>query len=111
MKKSFSYECLRHLFLLNSKIVHLFLFAGWQQLFWRKILLIQKQEISLHTPHPDPAKGGGFHKFPPPLMGGGEGEGDYANLLNSFAIFRSNRVVRILLLTIISLRVYQTLKL
>jgi len=42
-----------------------------------KLALIQKQEISLHTPHPNPAKGRELHKFPPPSMGGGEGEGDY----------------------------------
>ena len=38
--------------------------------------LIQEQEISLPPPHPNPAKGGELHKFPPPLMGGGKGEGD-----------------------------------
>ena len=55
--------------------------------------LIQKQEISLHMrmhsyepPHSNPAKGGGLRKSPPPLMGGGKGEGDYVNLFNSFAI-------------------------
>ncbi len=52
--------------------------------------LTQKQEIGLYTPHPNPAKhsyefptrGEGTsqtglrHKFPPPLMGGDEGEGE-----------------------------------
>ena len=73
--------------------------------------LIQKQERSLHTPHPDPAKGGELHKSPPPLIGstirqahgaersrstsslqvgGGEGEGDHDNLFNSFAIVSGN---------------------
>jgi heptosyltransferase-2 len=51
-------------------------------------LLIQREEISLPTPHPIPLPQGerGLPKFPPPLMGGGKGEGDYVNLLNSFAI-------------------------
>jgi len=48
--------------------------------------IIQKQEISLYPPYPNPAKGEGLRKYPPPLMGGGEGEGDYINLFNSFAI-------------------------
>ncbi len=30
--------------------------------------------ISLLAPHPNLAKGGGLHKFPPPLMGRGEVE-------------------------------------
>ena len=94
MKKPF-------LSLLNSKIVYLFLFAGWGRLFWRRSLLIQKQEISLQPPYLNPAKGEGLRKFPPPLMGRGEGEGDYINLFNSFAAFRSNRVARTLLLAII----------
>ncbi|MCK4386144.1 MAG: GNAT family N-acetyltransferase [candidate division Zixibacteria bacterium] len=47
--------------------------------------LIQKQEISLHTPHPNPPKGEELPRFPPPLMGGGKGEGDYVNLFDSFA--------------------------
>jgi hypothetical protein len=54
--------------------------------------LIQKsagsngQRISLHTPHPDPLPQGErrLHKFPPPLMGGGKGEGDYVGLFKSF---------------------------
>jgi hypothetical protein len=47
------------------------------------VVLIQTQEISLHTPHPrlwrdfqpNPLLQGerGLHRFPPPLMGGGEG--------------------------------------
>jgi hypothetical protein len=34
--------------------------------------------MNLHTPHPDPLPQGerGLHKFPPPLTGGGQGEGD-----------------------------------
>ncbi len=40
--------------------------------------LIQEQEISLSPPHPNPLPQGEreLHKFPPPLMGGGKGEGD-----------------------------------
>ena len=48
--------------------------------------LIQTQEISLHTPNPLPQGERGLHKFPPPLMGGGQGEGNDVNLFNSFAI-------------------------
>jgi len=50
--------------------------------------LRQKQEISLHTPHPNPLRQGEreLHKSPPPLTEGGEGEGDYVNLFNSLAI-------------------------
>ncbi len=58
----------------------------WQEVLKLKDKLIQKQEISLHTLHPNPTKGGGLHKFSPPLMGGDKGEGDYVNLFNSFAI-------------------------
>jgi peptidoglycan/xylan/chitin deacetylase (PgdA/CDA1 family) len=39
---------------------------------------IQEQEITLSPPHPNPLPQGerGLRKFPPPLMEGGEGEGD-----------------------------------
>ncbi|MCK4427591.1 MAG: TonB-dependent receptor plug domain-containing protein, partial [candidate division Zixibacteria bacterium] len=47
MKKSFSYECLHHLFLLNSKIVHLFIFAGWDQFFLRKISAFRSNHVAL----------------------------------------------------------------
>ena len=59
------------------------------------VVLIQTQEISLHTPHPNPLPQGerGLHRFPPPLMGGGEGEGDYVNLFNSFAIVLQNHKI------------------
>jgi len=40
------------------------------------LLLIQRGKSSLHI----------LHQFPPPLRGGGKGEGDYFNLLNSFTI-------------------------
>ncbi|MCK4224356.1 MAG: TonB-dependent receptor, partial [candidate division Zixibacteria bacterium] len=46
MKKYFSYECLRHLFLLNSKIVHLSLSAEWDRLFWRSILRFRSNRIA-----------------------------------------------------------------
>jgi len=44
--------------------------------------------MSLHAPSPCPLPPGerGLHKFPPPSMGGAEGEGEYFNLLNPFAI-------------------------
>jgi hypothetical protein len=50
--------------------------------------LRQKQEISLHTPHPDLLRQGEreLHKFPPPLTGRAQGEGDHVNLFNSAAI-------------------------
>ena len=54
---------------------------------------MQKQEISLHTPHPNPAKysyesiGRGLPKFPPPLMGGGEGEGDAYAFIRIMSIY------------------------
>jgi len=72
-----------------------------KELKYLTLLLIQKQK---RTPHPYPAMHfaslnpmgftsfnlpqgeRGFIKFPPPLMGGVEGEGDYVNLLNSFSI-------------------------
>jgi len=58
--------------------------------------LIQTQEIGLHTPHPFASLRAGSDPLPqgeraprkssPPSMGGGKGEGDYVNLLNSLAI-------------------------
>jgi len=50
------------------------------------LLLIQRGKSSLHT----------LHQFPPPLTGGGKREGDYFNLLNSFAII----MALLLLLTV-----------
>jgi Uri superfamily endonuclease len=41
--------------------------------------LAAKQEMSSYTPYLNPAKGEGLHKFPPPLMGGGKGEGGVVN--------------------------------
>ncbi|MFQ6003810.1 MAG: ribosomal RNA small subunit methyltransferase A, partial [Candidatus Zixiibacteriota bacterium] len=41
--------------------------------------LIQKQKISLHTPLPQEERE--LHEFPPPLMGGGQEEGDSINSL------------------------------
>jgi heptosyltransferase-2 len=62
-------------------------------------LPIQREEISLPTPHPIPPTDftslnlpqgeKGLPKFPPPSMGGGKGEGDLLNWLNSFAIDRT----------------------
>ena len=45
----------------------------------------------IETPHPNPLPQGerGLCKFPPPLMGGGEGEGDDVNLFNSFVVVQS----------------------
>jgi len=53
-----------------------------------KELLIQAQEIGLHTPHLYPLPQGErkLDELPPPSMGGGKGEGDSVNLFNSFAI-------------------------
>jgi hypothetical protein len=50
--------------------------------------LLQAEEISLHTPHPNPLPQGEreLHKFLPLLMGGGQGEGEDVNLFNSFVI-------------------------
>ena len=72
------------------------IFDAYQKFVNPRIKLIQKQKISLHPPHPrlwrdfqpNPLPQGerGLHKFPPPLMGGGKGEGDYVNLFNSFVI-------------------------
>jgi hypothetical protein len=54
------------------------------------------RKISLHSPHPNPLPSFDtesqdevqgereLHKLPPPLMGGGKGEGDYVSLFNSF---------------------------
>ncbi|MFQ6031477.1 MAG: DUF123 domain-containing protein [Candidatus Zixiibacteriota bacterium] len=67
-------------YLLDSALIKkVFLFTNGK--------LVAKQKISSHTPHPNPLPQGvrGLHKFPPPLMGGGEREGDYVNLFNSFA--------------------------
>ncbi len=71
-------------FLVNSILIG----AGLYFLFQMIQKLIQKQETSSHPPHPNPLPQGerGLHKFPPPSMGGGEGEGDYVNLFNSFAM-------------------------
>ncbi|MFQ6003742.1 MAG: DUF2723 domain-containing protein [Candidatus Zixiibacteriota bacterium] len=58
-------------FLVNSILIG----VGLYFLFQRIQKLIQKQEISLHTPHPNPLPQGerGLHKSPPPLMGGARG--------------------------------------
>jgi heptosyltransferase-2 len=45
----------------------------------------RREEIGVPVSHPISLPQGerGLPKFPPPLMGGGKGEGDYVNLLNS----------------------------
>jgi len=50
------------------------------------LLLIRRGKSSSHT----------LHQFPPPLTGGGKGEGDYFNLLNAFAV-----IIVLLLLLIV----------
>ena len=68
----------------------------WDDASFVKLVLTQTQEISLHTPHPDPAMhfaslnlpqgGRGDFINSPSLDGRGQGEGDYVNLFNSFPI-------------------------
>ncbi|MCK4385542.1 MAG: hypothetical protein KAW52_04685, partial [candidate division Zixibacteria bacterium] len=63
--------------------------------------LTQKQGINSHTPHLNPLPSFDtesqdevqgerrLHTLPPPLMGGGKGEGEYVNFIITFALFSS----------------------